>query len=117
MPSFPTLAGGETVHQPFTQTADFQNVTNRQPHGWQYSYNLRSTPLRRWTISYSLSDADLDTLLAFWNARKGAYEEFSFTDPDTTVTYSKCRFAGDGFRVEDAGPNEHLVTIEIHEYA
>ena len=48
MPSFPTFAGGESVHLPYTQEQEFWNVTNRQPHGYQYSYNLLAAGLKRW---------------------------------------------------------------------
>lgn len=117
MPAFPTFTAGESVHLPFSQGRGFQNVTNRQPHGWQYAYNLLATPLGRWQIQFSLSDADLVTLQNFWDARKGAYEEFTFTDPDTGITHSRCRFDGEALAVEDVGPNEHLVTVNIVEYA
>jgi phage-related protein len=117
MAAFPTFALGETAHLPFSQITEYMNATNRMPHGWQYAYNLRSNPLHRWSIAFSLTDADLITLQNFWDARKGAYEEFSFTDPESGLTYTKCRFSGDSLSVRSMGPNEHLVTVEIHEYA
>lgn len=116
MPSFPTFAAGESVHVPFTQTVEFFNVSNRRPHGWQYSYNVLAAGIKQWVIQFSLSDSDLTTLQTFWDARKGAYEEFDFTDPDTGVTTSKCRFAQDALIIEQAGPNENLVTVQIQEY-
>lgn len=116
MPAFPTFTAGESAHLPFSQGREYMNATNRQPHGWQYAYNLLATPLGRWQIQFSLSDADLVTLQNFWDARKGAYEEFTFTDPDTGITHSRCRFEGEALAVEDVGPNEHLVTVNIVEY-
>ena len=64
MPTFPTFSLGEAVHLPFTQVPEFMNAVNRMPHGWQYAYNLRATPLRRWRSEFLLSDADLITLPA-----------------------------------------------------
>jgi len=116
MPSFPTFAAGESVHVPFTQTLEFFNVSNRRPHGWQYSYNVLADGLKRWTIQFSLSDADLPTLQTFWDDMKGSYGEFEFPDPDTGVTTTKCRFAQEALVIEQVGPNENLVTVQIQEY-
>lgn len=116
MPSFPTFAGGESVHLPFKQEQEFWNVVNRQPHGYQYAYNLLATGLKRWEISFSLSDADLVTLQSFWDARKGSYEEFDFTDPDTGATTNKCRFDQDSLVVQSIQPNENRVSVSIQEY-
>ena len=116
MPAFPTFSGGESVHLPFAQGREFWNVTNRMPHGWQYSYNLLPNGLKRWEITFSLSDADLGTLRTFWEARSGSYEEFTFTDPDTGITTSKCRFDQEALDVRHNGPNEAVVTVIIQEY-
>jgi len=116
MPSFPTFAGGESVHLPYTQEQEFWNVTNRQPHGYQYAYNLLASGLKRWEISFNLSDADLATLQTFWDARKGNYEEFDFTDPDTGVTTAKCRFDQDSLAVQQVQLNENRVSVSIQEY-
>ena len=116
MPSFPTFAGGEVAHLPLTQEIEFWNVVNRQPHGYQYAYNILTSGLKRWEISFNLSDADLATLQTFWDARKGAYEEFDFTDPDTGATTSKCRFDQDALVVQQIQANENRVSVSIQEY-
>jgi phage-related protein len=116
MPAFPTFTAGESVHIPFGQITEYWNVINRQPHGYQYSYNILASGLKRWTIQFSLSDTDLATLQAFWVARKGRYEEFTFTDPDTATTTAKCRFDQDSLEVRYAGPNENIVSVTIQEY-
>lgn len=118
MATFPTLANGETVHLPWSLVVDFKNTSSDMAHGWRFSYNLRSTALHRWELTFDgLSDADLDTLRTFWLARGGAYEEFSFTDPQTSDTYSKCRFVGDEFAHTAVGPNENRLRLMIQEYA
>ena len=116
MPSFPTFSAGESVHLPFGQGVDYWNVTNRMPHGWQYAYNILPSGVKRWEITYVLSDADLGTLRTFWEARSGSYEEFSFTDPDTGVTHDKCRFDMAELEVKYSQPNENTVTVSIQEY-
>ena len=116
MPAFPTFTTGESVHLPFKQEQEFWNVVNRQPHGYQYAYNLLATGLKRWEILFSLSDTDLATLQTFWDARKGSYEEFTFTDPDTATTTSKCRFDQESLSVQYIQPNDNRVSVSIQEY-
>jgi len=116
MPAFPTFAFGGSVNLPFGQAVEFRNVTNRMPHGYQFACNLHATAVKRWEITYTLSDADLDTLRTFWADRYGSYEEFTFTDPDTGVTTNKCRFDQEELSVRHDGPNENVVQVVIQEY-
>lgn len=116
MPAFPTFANGATVHLPYTQETEYWNTINRQPHGYQYSYNILASGMKRWEIQFTLSDADLSTLETFWAARKGCYEEFTFTDPDTGATTSKCRFDQESLSIQYIQPNENRVSVTIQEY-
>ncbi len=116
MPAFPTFTAGESVHLPYEVTHEFWNAGNRMPHGWQYSYNMIATAVKRWRITYSLSDTDLATLQTFWGTVKGAYDEFTFTDPDTAVTTTKCRFDMQALEVNHVQKNENLVAVDIQEY-
>ena len=116
MAAFPTFAGGESVHLPFTQESEFWNTINRQPHGWQYSYNRLSSALKRWQFELVLTDTDLATLQTFWDSMKGRYGEFSFTDPDTGVTSPKCRFDQEELSITSPSPDENRVAIAIQEY-
>ena len=118
MPAIPILVGGVSVHRPWQRHREYANVHNDLPHGYRYSYNERATPLMRFEIEYGpISDDDCDTLRAFWDARKGQYETFEFTDPETAITYTKCRFAMDSFSVRRLGPNENAVNVVIQEFA
>lgn len=117
MPAFPTLASGVSVCMPWTMRREYPNVHSDMPHGWRYSYNERGTPLHSFEIEYTgLSDADLQTLKDFWIARGGAYEEFTFTDPDTTTVHTKCRFVGDELTAVRQNYNENSVRLVIQEY-
>jgi len=115
MADFPTFSGC-AVHIPWTAAREFANIHNNMGHGYRYSYNVVATPVRSWQIQFLLSDDDWATLLAFWESMAGAYGEFNFTDPDTTVTHTRCRFDGDSLDVVHRGPNDHLVTVKIQEY-
>jgi hypothetical protein len=117
MAAYPTFAAGEVAHLPFQQGIDFANVTTDMPHGWRYAYNLIATGLKTWAISYSFSDADRATFEAFWVAQKGKLSVFDFTDPQTGVTHTKCRFDMDAAEFQTVGPNEHIINVKIKEYA
>ena len=116
MPAYPTFAFGGSVHLPFVEVVEFRNAANKQPHGYQYSYNLRATALRRFEITHLIDSTDLATLKAFWVARNGQYEDFTFTHPDTAVTYSNCRFAMDALDVEGFEPGLFRVRVVIQEF-
>lgn len=115
MPSFPTLASGVSVHLPYQVVRRFENDVVRQPHGWQYAYNRRSTPLKRAQIQFLVSDADMATLRNFFIARGGGYETFDFTDPGTGENWAKCVFDQESFDVQFVGANENQVTLSIRE--
>jgi uncharacterized protein (TIGR02217 family) len=53
------------------------------------------TPRRRWLVPLShMTDAERDSLIAFVDARLGAFDNFLFDDPHTATQY-RVRFARD----------------------
>jgi len=116
MATFPTLAGGERTHRPWSYKREFLTTRNDMPTGKRYAYYHRATPLMRWTIGgESISDADVATLRNFFEARGGSYETFEFVDPETGTTHTKCRFDQGGFEERHIGPNENSVRLVIVE--
>lgn len=95
---------------------EFKNLSVENGVGYPFSYNERATPLMYWEIQeVPLSDADLVTLRAFWDSVGGAYDDFTFTDPDTSTAYSKCRFVGNDLTVRHLGYNENVVSFAFKE--
>ena len=118
MATYPTLASGASCPLPYTYTREYLNVTSDVPTGKRYSYNHRATPLMRWTLAYSqITDADVATLRTFFDAVKGAWDVFDFTDPETATNYAFCRLGSDRFEVTRTAPNENSLTMIIQEYA
>lgn len=114
MAAYPTLSSGVAVCIPWTMRREYANISVDMDCGWRYSYNERGTPLDTIIIQYSgLSDADRQTLEDFWDARGGPLEDFTFTNPDTGVTYPKCRFEGNQLEFNYDGPNENSVRVTI----
>ena len=117
MPSYPTLTGF-TIQRPWAREKEYHNSHADMSHGWRYSFNLRATPLMRFIIEYpSLSETDFATLRTFFIDRKGSYEEFDFTDPETLTLHSKCRFAQEEMEINHRGYNENAIRVVIQEYA
>jgi len=59
----------------------------------------RAWPRWRFSLQYDVlvvSDADLDALLAFFNARKGSWDDFLFVDPDYNAVTAQQFSLGDG---------------------
>lgn len=116
MPAFPTFAAGNTMFWPCVTRRTYKNLHVENGVGQRFSYNERATPLMSWEWQDTiLGDDDLATLRAFWESVGGAYEDFTFTDPDTSIAYAKCRFVGDELSVRHIGPNENAVTVSFKE--
>ena len=114
MAAYPTLSSGVAVCIPWNMRREYANISVDMEYGWRYAFNERGTPLDTIIIQYfGLSDADRQTLEDFWDARGGAYEDFTFTNPDTNVTYSKARFDGEQLEFNYDGPNENSVRVTI----
>jgi hypothetical protein len=116
MPAFPTFAAGNSVWRPFTVRRTYKNAAADNAVGHRYAYNERAMPLMEWACEGAVvSDEDLAELNAFWASVHGAFEDFSFVDPDTGVTHAKCRFVGNELVVQHRGPNEHAVSFTVRQ--
>ena len=103
--AFPVLSAGVSCELPFGQGDRYQTDVNESPSGMRYSYpwfgpgalsGFPTRGLRRWPLSFPvLQDSDLAIIEQFFVGVNGQWLTFSFTDPDDTVTYPKCRFGMD----------------------
>lgn len=108
----PDTIGGVTVPEVFATSGVFPLVTD-YPHGGRIEPAVAVHPFRsagtkieqryllgngarRWRAKWSdLSRADVDTLRIFWDARKGAYQPFTYnlpSDDGLTTTPTIVRF-------------------------
>lgn len=122
--SFPTLANSTTTQFPYARMDRFAVLLNDNPIGSRYSWKwygggLSGFPtgaLHGWSLGYPvLSDADLVTLETFFRNQWGRWASFSFTDPDTAVTYTKCRFDMDAMEIKLNAIDQNSVTLAILE--
>ncbi len=115
MSTFPQIVTGITTQLPFAQTDSYSVQRIRQEAGQVYAYYYDSAPLKSWELTFgSITPSELATLRTFWEGRKGGWDTFSFTDPDTSTTYT-CRFDGEEFSVVHLGPNQVSLKLRIVE--
>ena len=124
--SFPALANGAAAQLPFSRADRFAVLKNDNPTGPRYAWiwlngegdltGFPSAALHGWTLTYPLiTDAELTTLETFFRNQWGRWAQFPFTDPDTLVTYSKCRFDTDVMEIRHNAPNQNSCTLSILE--
>ena len=113
MSTFPQIVTGVTTQLPYVSARRCNVCKVTQDSGQQYAYYWDANTLGRWELNFSvLSSAELSTLRTFWEAR-GAWDSFSFTDPDTGTTYTTCRFDGDTFEVGYTDVNTYSLKLVI----
>ena len=93
MSTFPATVG----HQlPFTAKLRAVTAKERMEAGPEYVYYHDANPLHSWELQYAVLTADeVSTLRTFFDDMGGGWDLFTFTDPDTSTAYTKCRFDGD----------------------
>jgi uncharacterized protein (TIGR02217 family) len=86
---------------PVEKTAVWKTKTQTHVSGKETRLNLWSYPLWQWSLSYDVlrSDAvnaELQSLVGFFNARQGSYDSWLFNDPDDNVISAQAFGVGDG---------------------
>ncbi len=123
--SFPAMACGAVTQLPYSRTDRHSTIKADQASGPRYSYSLYggglsgfpTGALHTWELNFpAISDADLATIENHFRAAWGRYRAFSFTDPDTAVTYSKCRYDSDVMEIRHIQPNLSSTVLRIAEY-
>lgn len=94
---FPALAG---LEYPVVRTPIFKTLTQESVSGMETRAALQLYPRWQWTLSFNFLRDDANdefrTLLAFFLARKGAFENFLYLDPDDNAVEGQEIGIGDG---------------------
>jgi uncharacterized protein (TIGR02217 family) len=95
---YPTLPGitWSFIRTPIWKTQIQTTQSGRELRAAQMSY-----PLYKYTLTYDVLRSDpafveLQTLIAFFNARSGSFDSFLFTDPDDSTATAQVFGIGDG---------------------
>lgn len=94
-PTLPGLSFG-VVRSPIWNT-----ITKLSTSGREYRAARYTTPLYKYTLSYEFlrsasTYAELQTLVGFFNARRGSFDSFLFTDPDDNSVTAQLIGTGNG---------------------
>jgi hypothetical protein len=116
MNRFPLLNSGAISQYP-TETHVSQGVgIIRFLDGSDQRFLHTARSLRRWRIELSLlSDTEIASVELFFNAQKGIFSPFVFTDPGTNTQVPNCRFASSEINTDYMGPNAHSTSFWIME--
>jgi len=86
---------GIITQRPYLTEAAFLNLTNDLDCGVRYSYSTRLDPLSKFTVNHvAITDAEINTLEAFFGSMGGRYQSFAFLNPTGNLVTSSESFAG-----------------------
>ncbi len=93
-PSLPGITWGST------KSPEWKTITQESVSGKELRASLMSYPRWTYTLSYEFlrggSLAELQTLVGFFNARRGMFDDFLYTDPDDNTVTAQQFGVGDG---------------------
>lgn len=116
MSTFPGILSGAVVSQlPFGLELRASVARVKMESGKVYAYYWEANPPASWELNFSvLTTSELAALRAHWEGRGGAWDSFSFTDPDTGTVYT-CNYEGDDFAVSYLGVGQYALKLTITE--
>lgn len=102
IPTFPTLIGltFPAKRAPNWSTNTFRTVTGKRNALANYSYPFWSYELAYDVLRSDITNAEWQTLLAFYNRVNGPANLFQFTDPDDGSVTDQAMGQGDGVTVD-----------------
>jgi hypothetical protein len=93
-PSLPGLTWGTT------KTPEWKTIVQESVSGKELAASLMTYPRWTYTLSYEFlrsgAQTELQTLVGFFNARRGKFDDFLYTDPDDNAVTSQQFGTGDG---------------------
>lgn len=82
MALFPQVASGAVTQFPTRSALRYLTRVNTLADGAEYKYADQASALGGFEVSFEqLLGSDIDVLIAFFNARYGTYQRFTFLDP------------------------------------
>lgn len=96
-PSLPGLKWGTT------KTPEWKTIIQESVSGKELAASLMTYPRWLYTLSYEFlrsgAELELQTLVGFFNARRGKFDDFLYLDPDDNSVTVQSFGAGDGVAV------------------
>jgi hypothetical protein len=115
--NFPTISGGVKVQLPFRTSVAYRTERNDMDSGKRISYAVWPNPLRSWPLEYgAITDDEVADLVDFYLGQGGPVNAFTFTDPNTSVAHSNCRFADQPLVITRVSTGVNKVSLGIEEF-
>ena len=120
--TFPALPSGAVTQLPWTKRRTYETSLTDLEVGVRHATALRdggltnfpTAPELAWDISLNaIRPADAENHIKFFISKHGRLGSFSFTDPDTAVTYTGCRYDADDLTVQYDGYNRCSLTVTV----
>ena len=113
---FPVLTSGARMQRPYTYERGFDTKAV-STEGGRFAWYRRAASLRVWSAGGpSLSDADAAAIWSMFSLARGRWASFHFTDPDSSVEYTSCRFAEDQIERRYVEPAVNVVEVQIEQF-
>jgi hypothetical protein len=115
MATFPTLRSGKQAQYPSDLEWRAETEVLRFVDGSEQRFKTRK-PQRRWTLRYwNLDEGELRMLEEFVISQNAGSGMFAFTDPDSGVTYAKCRLGAAPVVLKSDGWQRNAAEIVVME--
>jgi hypothetical protein len=120
--TLPALSTGAVTQLPWSKVRSFETAYTDMESGTRHATALRGGGLanfptgaqRKWNVKWpAATAAEAEYLMKFFISVNGRMTGFSFTDPDTSVTYTGCRFDSDDLEVQYQEPAHCQVAFTI----
>lgn len=96
-----------------SHSVEFGNEGKEWPNGRQTVKRRWTTSLNAWEIEYDgITGAEYASLKAFFVARSGTFESFTFDDPHTLTTYT-VRFVDQALMRQNITPNVRAYRVRV----
>ena len=84
---------------PVVESVKFNTLVSQFDNGVEQRRSKWASPLREFNLSFSTrTQAEYETLVAFFNAKLGSFESFTFLNPNDNTEYT-VRFKEDSIRL------------------
>lgn len=111
--TLPSLSTGAVTQLPWSKSRQYETNFEDMESGPRHAVAMRAggltnfptDPQRTWSVKWpAATETEVENLIQFFVGKHGRLGSFSFTDPDTSVTYTGCRFDSDDLEVQYLEP-------------
>lgn len=85
----------------YTEEVQWNTLISKFENGYEQRRAKWSSPIRKFKLQFNnRTKDDYDTLIAFFNTKKGAYSSFTFENPNDSTEYN-VRFEADSIEFQE----------------